>query len=401
MFLEKQMLEARKRLLEAAQTVKAAGADVTDEQAQALDEAEAAYSKAQALFERAQKSSRLIDSLSDQTEADETPNSGVEAKTLGGAFAKALTAKAPRSGERFTVTATYKAQDEPHKLSEALSGALGDKPSRLVEGYRPRLVIADLLGEGTSEGNSFAYFVEEPNALEGDYAFVNEGDPKPQVHFKDPQLIRDSYHKLAAWYSISDEMIEDAPFMKSFFDSQMLYRLALKEEKALLAGDGAAGGFKGLLKREGIQKVTSENADGNPDAIFKAITSVQTATGFSADGIVINPADYQAIRLMRDANKQYYGGGFFEGAYGQGTIVSNPPLWGLPTVVTTAVDKGTALVGAFKIAGQVFRKGGVRAEATNSHGEDFTHNRITCRVEERIGLAVPVPAAIVQVTLGA
>ena len=44
------------------------------------------------------------------------------------------------------------------------------------------------------------------------------------------------------------------------------------------------------------------------DAIFKAAGLVQTATGFQADGVVINPQDYEALRLAKDSNGQYYGG---------------------------------------------------------------------------------------------
>jgi hypothetical protein len=88
----------------------------------------------------------------------------------------------------------------------------------------------------------------------------------------------------------------------------------------------------------------------DPDLIFKAITAVQEVTGFAADGIVINPADYQAIRLSKDSNGQYFGGGFFAGQYGNGGIMQNPSLWGLRTVVSASIPKGTVVVGAFSIS---------------------------------------------------
>ena len=67
--------------------------------------------------------------------------------------------------------------------------------------------------------------------------------------------------------------------------------------------------------------------------------------------------------------------------------------------MSAAVPAGTALVGAFNAATTVYRKGGVRVESTNSHATDFTSNLITTRIEERIALAVRIPAAIVEVTL--
>lgn len=116
--------------------------------------------------------------------------------------------------------------------------------------------------------------------------------------------------------------------------------------------------------------------------------------------MVINPADYQAIRLSKDANGQYFGGGFFAGQYGNGGILQNPPLWGLRTVVTEAMTKGTVLVGAFKAGGTIYRKGGLTVESTNSHENDFTNDKITFRVKERLALQVKYPKAFVKVSLG-
>jgi hypothetical protein len=50
------------------------------------------------------------------------------------------------------------------------------------------------------------------------------------------------------------------------------------------------------------------------------------------------------------------------------------------------------VVGAFKTCGSVVTKGGVSVEATNSNEDDFIHNLMTIRAEERLALAVRRPA---------
>lgn len=194
-------------------------------------------------------------------------------------------------------------------------------------------------------------------------------------------------------------MVEDADFWVSEINQRGLYLLALAEEAQLLTGPGTGSTIEGLLTRSGVQVETAANVDDNADALFRALTKVQTATGLSADGIVINPVDYQRLRLSTDANGQYFGGGFFAGQYGNGGIQEQPGLWGQRTVVSAAVPAGTAVVGAFNAAATVYRKGGVRVESTNSHAEDFDYNRIRTRIEERVALAVRIPAAFVNVTL--
>ena len=73
-------------------------------------------------------------------------------------------------------------------------------------------------------------------------------------------------------------------------------------------------------------------------------------------------------------------------------------LWGLPVALTSAIVAGTALVGAFKTASQIFRKGGLRVEASNCHASFFVENKIAIRAEERLALAVYRPSAFGTVT---
>lgn len=270
----------------------------------------------------------------------------------------------------------------------------------IVQAPRRRLVIADLLGQGAISGNAISYFVE--GALEGAFTTVAEGAAKPQLHVVDPTVVTDSLKKIAGFIKLTDEMIEDLDFFVSEINTRLLYELALFEENQLLNGPGTGTTVLGLLNRVGVQTEAAAAAvsgKDNPDAIFRAITKVGTGSGLDADGLVINPLDYQALRLSRDANGQYFGGGFFQGQYGNGGISEQPPVWGLRTVVTPAIASGTALVGAYGQAATVYRKGGVRVESTNSHASDFTSNLVTVRAEERVALAVRRPAAFVKVTL--
>jgi HK97 family phage major capsid protein len=325
------------------------------------------------------------------------------AKSLGEHFAKSVGAEglARLKSVRGTSLSTteFKANTDPQLTPSAFSPVLTQVDRTVVQGFR-RASIADLLGTGTLGGNSNAvtYFVE--GAAEGNFATVAEGGQKPQLHIADPTSRTDSLKKIAGWWDTSDEMIEDLDFWVSEINNRGLYLLSMVEESQLLNGDGTGTNVLGLLNRSGIQTETqAATGDSAQDAIFRAMTKVQTATGLTADSIVINPADYQALRLSKDSNGQYYGGGFFAGQYGVGGVEFQPPLWGLRTVVSSAVAAKTVVVGALQAASTVYRKGGVRVESTNSDGSKFTKDIVTTRIEERIALAVRVPAAVVKVTL--
>lgn len=327
-------------------------------------------------------------------------NDNPPAKTLGEHFAKNADLAAARRGSRFSVSAPdFKAAGDTQVVGSTFSDVLTTFDTNIVTAPRRRLTVADLLGSETISGTAITYFVEA--GREGEFGFVGENAQKPQLHYADPTPVTEALRKIAGFIKESDEIVEDLPWLVSAINGRLLYDLAVFEEDALLSGDGTGGTITGLLNRSGIQTEASAAAGDEADALFRAITKVPIGSTLDADGIVLNPMDYQALRLSKDGNGQYFGGGFFQGEYGNGSVMVQPPVWGLRTVVTPAIPAGTALVGAFAQGGSVVRKGGVSVEATNSHADDFTNNRITIRAEERLLLAVRRPAAFVEVTLTA
>ena len=64
-------------------------------------------------------------------------------------------------------------------------------------------------------------------------------------------------------------------------------------------------------------------------------------------------------------------------------------------LVHTATE---GVVGAFKAGAQVFRRGGIRGDMTNSHSDHFVRNLLAIRWEERLALAVLRPSAFGKVT---
>ena len=403
--------EQRDGLVKKAQGIiagrKDAGEDLSDEDRTALadyksqiDDLNEKITKANAdakiiaAFEKVAPGEQAVDPSGEETPGDAP-------KSLGEHFLKhAGDMLRDSKGSRISISAPeFKAAADSHVLTGWTAGTpfLTDYDRTVVQTFRPQTTIADLLGKGSISGNAISYLVE--GAREGAFNTVAEGGAKPQMHYINPTAVVDALKKIAGFIKLTDEFLEDAPFLKSEIDGRLLYDLAWFEEQQLLNGNGTGQNALGLLNRSGIQTEAGTSLADNPDSIFRAITKVSTASGLRADGVVINPTDYQALRLAKDGNDQYYGGGFFAGQYGQGGIPDNPPLWGLRTVVTPAIAAGTVLVGAFSQAATLYRKGGVRVEATNSHDTDFTNNLVTIRAEERIALAVRRPLGLVKVTL--
>lgn len=398
--------QQRAAALKAAQGVvakaKAEDRELTTEEVAEVEAKTAEIADLDVKIEAATKSDALMTTIAglgggDQIDEDDDK----PAKSLGEHFAKSVGSEGfarLKAQGGYTVTSPeFKAATDPQLIPASFSPVVTQVDQTIVRGFR-RPVVSDVLGTGSLSGNAVTYFVE--GAVEGAFATVAENGQKPQIHFADPTAVTDSLKKIAAWWDTSDEMTEDLAFWASEINNRALYLLAMAEENQLLNGPGTGSTVLGLLNRVGIQTETQAVApDSAQDAIFRAMTKVQTATGLTADAIIINPADYQALRLSKDANGQYFGGGFFSGEYGNGGVTFQPPLWGMRTIVSAAVPAKTVAVGALQAAATVYRKGGVRVESTNSDLGKFTKNVITTRVEERVALAVRIPQAIVKVTL--
>ena len=266
-----------------------------------------------------------------------------------------------------------------------------------------RLTVADLMPNGTASGNSIIYMRE--SAVTNAAATVAEGGTKPASDINYAQ-VTETFKKIANTLKISDEMLQDVPYVQSQVNNRLVFFVQQKEEQQLLSGAGTGSELTGLLNRSGLTAAQAKGTDTALDAIYKDITKIRTSAFVDPTALIMHPTDWQNLRLTKDGNNQYYAGGPFTGAYGNGAggmndrsvLAATESLWGLPVVVTTAATAGTAIVGAFATCAEVFRKGGITVEMTNANENDFLNNLIAIRAEERLALAVYRPAGFSTVT---
>jgi HK97 family phage major capsid protein len=251
-----------------------------------------------------------------------------------------------------------------------------------------KLTVADLFAVSPTDSNAIAYMKE--TTFTNAAAAVAEGAAKPESTLIF-DAVTDPVQKIATWIPATTEVLDDVRGLQAYIDTRLRHGLELTEEDQLLNGDGTPPNISGILDRAGLAADVARGADTNADAVLKQISAITTATSMSPDGIVMHPLNWRTIQLAKDANGQYYGDGPFSSP-------QRPTLWGLPVAVTTAVTTNTAIVGAFRIAARIFRRGGVRLHVSNSHNDFFTTNKVALLVEERLALAVYRPAAFGKVT---
>jgi HK97 family phage major capsid protein len=259
--------------------------------------------------------------------------------------------------------------------------------------FRP-LTISDLFPGGTTSTPLIRYLVE--SAVTNAAAAVAEGGLKPESALAFSK-VDEVLHKIATFLPISDEMLEDWAQAQSYIDARLILFVKLAEEAQLLNGDGTGANLVGLLNRPGlattIVKGTAPSVaeDNGMDAIYRQITAIRTTAFLEPDAIVIDPQGWQTQVLSKNSQGAYYASGPF-------VSEQNQTLWGKRVAVTPALAANSSLVGAFQQGGQIFRKGGITVEASNSHADFFQKNLTAIRAEERLALAVYRPGAFGQVT---
>lgn len=270
-----------------------------------------------------------------------------------------------------------------------------DRLPEIVQLQQQRITVTELIPSVVTTASSIRY--QREDSYTNAAAITAEGAQKPEASF-DLSEVDAPIRKIAVIGRVSDEFLSDYPAAASFFAQRLAWMVAQREESQILSGDGTGNNLTGILNTPGIQ-TQAVGTDAKGDTIFKAITKVRNAH-FEPDGLVINPNDYQTLRLLKDSNNQLYGGGYFYVPYAGAGVVESGTLnvWGLRTIVTTAVTAGTALVGCFNMGATLFRRLGMTLNITNSDGNDFTYNRSAYRVEVRTGLGVLAPAAFCSVS---
>ena len=327
-----------------------------------------------------------------ENKIEEAPTMDAQARSLGEHFVDY--AKREGHGKSFHLVApafsrAYNDVQGTPSVAQATQ-AITTYDKNVVEGVRESMGVLNLLGREVIDGNTLVFFTE--GAMEGTIATsIAEGAAKSRVHFADPTPTTVTLEKIAAYIKESDEFIDDYGFLASAINGRLVYQLNLVRQQKVITD---------LLGTSGIQTIgattaVTRNAVDVADEIANAIADTMTYSGRPANAIVMTPDLWKLLRIGKNADKDYYGGGYFAALHGNN-------IWNLPIVLSNQLTANHIVVGAFdSCASLVTKSEGVTVEAVNTDQDDFIKNLMTIRAEVREKLAVRIPAGFVDITVAA
>lgn len=311
-------------------------------------------------------------------------------------------------GEKFTESANYKAfsantrdvrgarhivstkSDSPtvSTVSPAISRNTIAAPYQLAGIWgapEQQLIVENLIPHIPVSSSAVEYL--KHTGFTNNAGVVAEGDAKAESTFEF-DLATANVVTIAHWTKITEQLAADAPAVTAYINAKMMYGLQLKVDNQIISGTGTSTQLGGFLKSgnhtDYSSAVTIPTGANLMDFALLIKTKLDTL-GYPPKVLLLNPADWAGLALLKDTQKRYLLGG--------PAGVTTKSLWGLPVETTASVPSGKYVMADFALGSTIYDRQEVALEI-DREGDDFRKNLLTIRVERRLGLGVEDAAAI-------
>lgn len=229
----------------------------------------------------------------------------------------------------------------------------------------------------------FVVWIEQANPDPGAAGMTAEGALKTQTDFDLVERSR-QVQKISAFIKVSKEMLSDIAFMRGEINNELMELVSLKLDEQILLGNGSGSNLTGIDLNAtpwaaGSFAAQIQNAN-NSDVLRVGIAQIQQAN-FSANYILLNPADAAALELTKDQSGAY--------TYPINMVYGAPKtIYGVPVIENNLIPAGTFYIGDFTKANLRVREDmNIQVGYVN---DDFTKNLVTILCEARAAAFVKV-----------
>lgn len=264
---------------------------------------------------------------------------------------------------------------------------LAPKPPVLTSQIQP--LVADLIPQDNTDQPAILWY--EETTYTNNASTVAEGATKQESDLA-LTLRSQPVVKIAVTKGITDEQLMDVAQVRGYIDGRLTLMVKQVEQVQLLRGNGSSPNLQGFHTKANIGSLARGGTEDNADVFLRAITQVNAVSNngdANVSGIIMNPLQWLAIRLVRTTTGDYI--------WGHPSLVGPQTLWGYPVVSTNAETAALGLVGDFQTYSHISRRMGMRIDVGYIN-TDFKDNIQRIRVEERLSLEIYRATAFCEVT---
>ena len=262
------------------------------------------------------------------------------------------------------------------------TGRVVDKAARPIQ-------VIDLIPAGQT-GQSAVVYMEE-TTLTQNAAEMSEAGTYPEDAYALTER-SETVRKIGTFLPVTDEQLEDVPQARGYINLRLPMGLRRRLDSQLVNGNGSAPNLTGILNKSGIQTHvrTSQAGDKPVDALYRAMRKIRVTGRALPNGIIINPEDFENIRLMKTNDGAY--------VWGHPSEAGPERIWGLPIAQADLLAAGTAIVADFMFS-ELAERRGIVVKITDSHSTYFIEGKQAIRADMRVAFPIYRAAAFCSVTL--
>lgn len=328
-----------------------------------------------------------------QASADGAAESDNRVKSIGEKFTESANYKAFSANTRDVrgarhIVSTKSESPTVSTVSPAISRNTIAAPYQLAGIWgapEQQLIVENLIPHIPVSSSAVEYL--KHTGFTNNAGVVAEGAAKAESTFEF-DLATANVVTIAHWTKITEQLAADAPAVTAYINAKMMYGLQLKVDNQIISGTGTSTQLGGFLKSgnhtDYSSAVTIPTGANLMDFALLIKTKLDTL-GYPPKVLLLNPADWAGLALLKDTQKRYLLGG--------PAGVTTKSLWGLPVETTASVPSGKYVMADFALGSTIYDRQEVALEI-DREGDDFRKNLLTIRVERRLGLGVEDAAAI-------
>ena len=216
-------------------------------------------------------------------------------------------------------------------------------------------------------------------------AQLEEGDTKARMTF-DSEPHEAYISTIAVLVDVSLQVLADNDLLQAQLTQIMRHNVMAKLEEQLITGSGTTGRIEGLYLQA---PELDTNLDPVPERIGDALQQMETQ-GFTPNVVLMNPADWFKISMLKDSEGRYI--------YGNPSAPAQPTLFNRPVITSPSIPLEQVLIGDTAQAPVLDREQPSVAVSLENK-DNFERNMATLRVELRAGLALFNTGAFRRVSL--
>jgi HK97 family phage major capsid protein len=242
--------------------------------------------------------------------------------------------------------------------------------------------MSDLFSVSSTQNDSIA--VIRGVAGEGAPTYVATGGLKPQSD-ADWQKVIVPVSKIAHYYTIPEEWLEDTAWLANDITETGLAELKLLEDTKIISNSGA-GEFTGLVQNSTAYAAPTGMVDmfplaspaNNYDVLVSAWTQLKNAKR-NPNFVLVDHDSYAKMILSKSTTGEYVFGA---------PNIAMPNIFGIPVYASTATALADKFIMGDSSQAAIAVRAGVSVRFYDQHASNAIYNLVTVVIEERIAFIV-------------